>query len=473
MLKFISIIIQFLNIINKLIWKVIILLSKFIKLDELTDNDDIENIKYRRFKVDKTPPIIEPFVKLETKDYKQLIKENNIKPIKRRKEISFDITCPCCGAPKEYLYDNNGKEYQFLCKVCKFNFTKDYVPKKSKDVVLKCPHCTHVLDHKKQRNDFDVYSCNNKKCPDYLKNLNALSKDEYAKYKEQPSLFTLHYTYRKYHVTIPELQEQYRNSINAPVDLSKIYSSQYVVGLCLTYHVNYNLSYRQTASILNDIHEIKISYKTVENYCKSVSSMVHPLLEFYPYELTDKNAADETYIKIKGVTHYIFFFFDAVKKIITSYRVYAKRNTLSALEACYSTLSKYSSIPESLQFITDGNPIYNVAHEYFRQHGINFDLNQVIGLSNKDETSKEYRSEKQIIERLNRTLKYHYRPKGGFGSLEDANNYMVLFATCFNFLRPHSSLGYKTPVEIPQLQSISSMPNKWLKLIELSAQYHF
>ena len=47
------------------------------------------------------------------------------------------------------------------------------------------------------------------------------------------------------------------------------------------------MSYRQTAALLNDIHEIHISYKTVENYCKAVSSIVHPLLEFYPYELSD------------------------------------------------------------------------------------------------------------------------------------------------------------------------------------------
>ena len=96
---------------------------------------------------------------------------------------------------------------------------------------------------------------------------------------------------------------------------------------------------------------------------------------------------------------------------------------------------------------------------------------QVIGLSNIDDISKEYRSQKQIIERLNRTLKYHYRPKGGFGSLDDANNYMVLFAACFNFLRPHASLNYHVPVEIPEIQLLPNMPAKWLTLINLSVKY--
>ena len=102
MFKIISFIITFLNRINKLIWKIIIFLSQFIKVDEINHLDDKpEDVKYRLFNVDD-PALIEPFVKMEHKDYKQLIKDNNIKPIKRRngKSISIDVNCHCCGAPK-------------------------------------------------------------------------------------------------------------------------------------------------------------------------------------------------------------------------------------------------------------------------------------------------------------------------------------------------------------------------------------
>ena len=84
---------------------------------------------------------------------------------------------------------------------------------------------------------------------------------------------------------------------------------------------------------------------------------------------------------------------------------------------------------------------------------------------------KEYRSEKQIIERFNRTLKYYYRPKGGFSSLDNANSYMVLFATYNNFLRPNKALDWKTPVELDELQGISNMPNKWIELLNLGYKY--
>ena len=72
MSKIITLLIEFLNRINKLIWKIIIFLSKFIKVDDVIVDNKPTDERYRLFKIDKQP-IIEPFVKLEHKDYKQLI----------------------------------------------------------------------------------------------------------------------------------------------------------------------------------------------------------------------------------------------------------------------------------------------------------------------------------------------------------------------------------------------------------------
>ena len=165
----ISVLIEFLNRINKIIWKFIIFLSKFIKVDDVITNNKPTNEKYKQFKVDDSP-LIEPFTTIEHKDYKKLIKEKNIKPINRRNGKSLipdNIKCPCCSAPKDYLYDNTGKQTQFECKVCHHIFSNN--PHKQKDVVLKCPHCEHHLVLRKQRTDYDVYVCKNNKCRYYLK----------------------------------------------------------------------------------------------------------------------------------------------------------------------------------------------------------------------------------------------------------------------------------------------------------------
>lgn len=159
------------------------------------------------------------------------------------------------------------------------------------------------------------------------------------------------------------------------------------------------------------------------------------------------------------------------KYIVTSYRVFEKRNSLSSIKATYSTLVKYDKLSESLKVISDGNPIYNVAVQYWCQNGLPFKLYQIIRLTNQGDTSKEYRSQKQIIERFNRTLKYYYRPKGRFTSLNNANSYMVLFATYNNFLRPNNALEWQIPVQLDELSNISNMPNKWIELLNLGYKY--
>ena len=80
---------------------------------------------------------------------------------------------------------------------------------------------------------------------------------------------------------------------------------------------------------------------------------------------------------------------DAVKKIITSYSIFLNRDGVSAIKAVYSTLSKFRKLPENLTLIFGGNPVYILAQHFFAQHGIHFDVKQVIGLTNKDEVSKE------------------------------------------------------------------------------------
>src|SRR5699024_10960016 len=168
-----------------------------------------DDVNYRLFHVDE-PAIIEPFVKMEHKDYKQLIKDNNIKPIKRRngKSISIDVKCTCCGAPKEYLYDNTGKQNKFECKVCSYLFS---IHSKGDDVVLKCRHCRYLLTLTHHRDDFDVYRCPNNNCPFYLKNKSSLKAHDKKLYQEHPEKIKLRYIYRKFNIDFPALQKDYRD----------------------------------------------------------------------------------------------------------------------------------------------------------------------------------------------------------------------------------------------------------------------
>lgn len=137
-----------------------------------------------------------------------------------------------------------------------------------------------------------------------------------------------------------------------------------MLGLVLTYYVNYGLSARKTAAIMKDIHQVSISHQTVLNYANTVSVITNPFVDYYPYELSDSICGDETYIRVNGKWHYIFFFFDAVKKIILSYHVSPNRDTPSAIIALDDVFSKFKAIPKKLNIIVDGNPIYLLAQHF-------------------------------------------------------------------------------------------------------------
>ena len=289
--------------------------------------------------------------------------------------------------------------------------------------------------------------------------------------KTSSDQYRLHYHYRDFKFNLDHLKKL-GNTVEAPVNLSKIHFDSKILGLCLTYYVNYGLSSRKTALILNEVHGVKISHQTVINYAATVSSIIKPMVDTYQYKIGHILSGDETYIKVHGKNHYVFFWSDPESKIITSYAIYPVRDTKCACASIYDCLRHYDKIPDQLTLITDGNPIYNAAQLFFSLNDICFDLHQVIGVKNLDEESKKYRPFKQIEERLNRTYKQNYYGTNGYNKLECANSYMILFVCFFNFLRQHSSLKYKTPVDDELFEDDMRIQDKWLRLIEISSQYH-
>ena len=81
-------------------------------------------------------------------------------------------------------------------------------------------------------------------------------------------------------------------------------------------------------------------------------------------------------------------------------------------------------LPKNFKFIADGYSAYPLAaQQFFHEFGdkFKFEITQVIGLTNDNEVSKEFRPYKQMIERLNRTYKASYRKTNGFDNIDGAN----------------------------------------------------
>ena len=224
---------------------------------------------------------------------------------------------------------------------------------------------------------------------------------------------------------------------------------------------------------MKDLYSISISHQQIANYCKTAAICVKPFVDQYPYEKGDVFTADETYIKIRGIKTYVWLIMNAATRSIIGYQVSDNRGVGPCILAMRMAFQGLAKLPENFKFIADGYSAYPLsAMEVVKKMGkdFSFKITQVIGLTNDDAVSAEYRPFKQMIERLNRTYKASYRHTNGFDNIDGANYDLALWVAYYNFLRPHKHDQYKPLNEAEMLQGADNMPGKWQLLIFLGQQ---
>jgi putative transposase len=433
---------------------------------------------YRDFKVDPLAPLnAAEFIESKPGfDYKNLLEQYEkeqgkpLKPIKNRNKQNLlpeTVHCPHCNAPGEYIYFNDGKKRtQLKCKVCSNTFQLK-VRFKHKIKYL-CPYCNKSLFLWKERDEAAIYKCGNKNCPHRMRELIKLNPDEIKLREERLSQFKINYQFREYHF------KPYQLKIAAPlkpkVDLSRIHNDMNIFALILTLHISYAVTARKTAHMLWNIWNIRVSHQTVLNYVQTAAYYCHSFNQKHKGEIDNFLAGDETYIKIKAVWHYVWFFISTASHKIAAYHFSDNRGAKDAITTMLEAVSTATE-NQQITMITDGNPSYQAGLHFINAQlkTLRLTLKRVIGLKNLDSESEKFRPFKQVIERLNRTYKYHVQSQNGFGSVNGAVAKLVLFVTHYNFLRPHKSLNYRTPIEIPELNSIKTIQGKWAKIISMAA----
>lgn len=379
--------------------------------------------------------------------------------------------CPFCNAPHTYLYYNNGKiKTQLRCKACKSVFQADNRFKRALKAKYFCPYCQNSLFRWKAYPHVIIHKCSNDNCQHRLDALNRLNPAEKLLQKTKSSQFKLCYTYREYlfqpqEITLP-------HPLKPNVDITKIHNSQNILGLVLSFYVSFAVSARKTAYILQNVFNINVSYQTVLNYAAAAAYHCHRFNLQFKGPVDDTCAGDETYIRILGTWAYVFLFISSKNLALCAYHLAHSRETKPAIIAISEAI-RTTEPQQEITIIFDGNPSYPAGIHFLNekrpQDLPRIQHHAVIGLQNLNQQSETYRSFKQLIERLNRTFKFHVRPASGFKSDNGALALIVLFATHYNFLRPHISLDHKTPIEIPQLQDISTIQGKWIKILSMAS----
>ena len=431
---------------------------------------------YRKFHVDPEPPLSErpvPKTTLPSTDWKDLLKSyqlkkgKELKPVKRHDPstcVLNSIRCPNCNAPGRYIYYNDGKKrLQLRCKVCYnlFQANKHHRPSKAK---YWCPHCNNALYVWKKSKVMTIHKCPNDKCPCYLTAKNNLNRKEKKLQKLKSSQFKLRYQYREYHFDPKDLVPASPQDVTS---IDRIHNSLDILGLVLTLNVSYGHSARTTAHMLKNIFCIQLSYQTVLNYTNAAAVLCHKFNIHHKGPIDPYVSGDETYIRVTDKWNYTWFTIGSHSRAIHAYHLSDSRQTRHALITLKETIR---TLPdnETINFIADANPAYDAATLAINadSDGTPLQRRKVVGLKNVDEESSQFRAHKQIIERLNRTYKFHTRARCGFKNLNGAVALTVLFVTHYNFLRPHCSLGRKCPIPIDDLNNIETIQGRWSKILE-------
>ena len=142
--------------------------------------------------------------------------------------------------------------------------------------------------------------------------------------------------------------------------------------------------------------------------------IIRPFVDSYDYNPSNELAADETYIKIKGVKAYVWLIMDKVTRSILGYQVSTSRDVGPCILTMLMAFDKFKEFPgRTLKFIADGYSAYPLAAQQFKINiffdfsGWDVSVTQVIGLTNDDEVSKKFRPFKQLIERSNGACFFH------------------------------------------------------------------
>ena len=439
---------------------------------------------YRDFRVDMCRPLTEPSISKNsspTQNWQELKQEHKRKtgkeltPVRRRKnsiQPPKDCTCQHCGAPSRYLYLNDGKKgNQVRCKICK-KLSPTHRTRISSKAKYFCPHCNNAMYLWKEDNIKTIYKCPSKKCPLYLKNLNALTpKEKKMRDEGKTSQFKLHYQYREYHFNLNDLKCA-RPMFPTKTDLSRIRNNSNLVSLVLTYFINLGLSSRVTKEAILRIHGQKISHQTVINYANSAAALMAEFVDKNSPKPTGIVAGDETYITVENRMQYTWLNIDITTKSICGFNLSGTRGTEPCLALLYNTYGQPEDDSNKVfEYVADGLPSYDCAVMTYNQNLKQDKIKRykVVGLENIDLESEKYRSCKQIIERLNRTYKYHTRPRAGFKTFDGAVSLTVLFVAFYNFMRPHSSLNKNVPVPLKCLDGIDLYPRMWNELLKQAA----
>jgi putative transposase len=195
------------------------------------------------------------------------------------------------------------------------------------------------------------------------------------------------------------------------------------------------LSTRQISNHLSELYGIDVDHTTVYRwvlrYCNIMKKFETKLLE--RLKLGDKWHIDETVVKVQNSNRYIWNIMDARTRYLLASSVSLKRDEATFRNIFEQVTGIIQSLPKEV--VTDGLATYTRVLADYKT------VRHIAGKSLRDKGNNN------AVERVNKTIKGRVKVMEKFSSAKGAGLLANGIRIYYNFVRPHSGIGGKTPAE--------------------------
>lgn len=220
------------------------------------------------------------------------------------------------------------------------------------------------------------------------------------------------------------------------------------------------LSLRKTQRNLEQIYDEKISQVTILNWIRKYSKLVKEYMITLVPQLSGLWHEDETMIQCEGRSIWFWEMIDEDTKFMVASHLSGTR-TLEDTIAIFKKGFKQSKVRPRAVFV-DGSHVYSRAFNkvfYTLRKDTRPELVQRVGVRTRETNN--------VVERLHGTLKDRTKPMRGLKSFESTKAILEGYVVHYNCVRPHQSLGGKTPAQASRV----SAPSNWKGLIEEATKH--
>lgn len=217
------------------------------------------------------------------------------------------------------------------------------------------------------------------------------------------------------------------------------------------------LSLADVVDHLDQHHRFKVSRQTILDWQNKFGKKLKSFTQTLKPQIDGDVHADEVFLKVRKKFNYFWDCMDYVTKFIVGTHFSTERNWMEA--KTFLTKAKQTTQDQIWRIHTDNSFDYPLP------------IKRTFGkkIIHQHYPAWKHKFKNNPIERFHNTIKQRYKIFRGFDNTKSAEKFLDFWTTYYNFIRKHTTLGFKTPAQAAKI-NLQLQRNKMMSLIKLKQQ---